>query len=39
MILATNKKNEKQMAEDLELFLGGIEQSTMFSAWFVQLLN
>ena len=33
MIMVSNKKSEKQMAEDLELFLGGIDQSTKFSSW------
>ena len=33
MIMVTNKKSEKQMAEDLELFLGGISQASSFSAW------
>jgi hypothetical protein len=33
MIMVTNKKNEKQMAEDLELFLGGLDQATKFSTW------
>lgn len=33
MIMITNKKNEKQMTEDLELFLGGIEQAESFSSW------
>lgn len=33
MIMITNKKTEKQMTEDLELFLGGIEQAEEFSSW------
>ena len=33
MIMVTNKKSEKQMAEDLELFLGGLDAATSFSAW------
>jgi hypothetical protein len=33
MIMVTNKKSEKQMAEDLELFLGGLSQASSFSAW------
>jgi hypothetical protein len=33
MIMVSNRKSEKQMAEDLELFLGGIDQSTRFSSW------
>jgi hypothetical protein len=33
MIMVSNKKSEKQMAGDLELFLGGLDQSTRFSAW------
>lgn len=33
MIMVTNKKSEKAMAEDLELFLGGIELATSFSLW------
>jgi hypothetical protein len=33
MIMVTNKKSERAMAEDLELFLGGIELATTFSAW------
>lgn len=36
VIMVTNKKSEKQMAEDLELFLDGIENSTQFSAWLHQ---
>jgi hypothetical protein len=39
MIMVTNKKSEKQMAEDLELFLGGKEKSTAFSSWYVLNLN
>jgi hypothetical protein len=35
MIMVANKKTEKQMAEDLELFLGGKDQSTSFSSWYV----
>ena len=31
--MVTNKKNERQMADDLELFLGGKEQSISFSSW------
>jgi hypothetical protein len=31
--MITNKKTEKQMTEDLELFLGGMEQSANFSQW------
>ena len=34
MIMITNKKTEKQMTDDLELFLGGIQQSASFSAWY-----
>lgn len=33
MIMITNKKTEKQMTEDLELFLGGLEQAEEFSSW------
>ena len=33
MIMITNKKTEKQMTEDLELFLGGLEQASTFSLW------
>jgi hypothetical protein len=33
MIMVSNKKTEKQMAEDLELFLGGSEQAIGFSSW------
>ena len=33
MIMITNKKSEKQMTEDLELFLGGIQQAASFSSW------
>jgi hypothetical protein len=33
MIMITNKKTEKQMTEDLELFLGGLEQAQNFSTW------
>lgn len=33
MIMITNKKTEKQMTEDLELFLGGLEQAQDFSTW------
>ncbi len=33
MIMVTNKKSEKQMADDLELFLGGKQTSGSFSAW------
>lgn len=33
MIMITNKKTEKQMTEDLELFLGGTEQASTFSSW------
>jgi len=33
MIMITNKKTEKQMTEDLELFLGGLEQAQEFSSW------
>lgn len=35
VIMVTNKKSEKQIAEDLELFLGGLENATNFSAWWV----
>lgn len=35
MIMVTNKKSEKQMAEDLELFLGGKDKSTAFSSWYL----
>jgi hypothetical protein len=33
MIMVTNKKSEKQMADDLELFLGGPQKANEFSAW------
>lgn len=39
MIMVTNKKSEKQMAEDLELFLGGKQQSTSFSSWLHTAIN
>ena len=39
MIMITNKKTEKQMTEDLELFLGGIEQAQNFSAWLHSLIK
>jgi hypothetical protein len=31
--MITNKKTEKQMTEDLELFLGGTQEASNFSAW------
>jgi zinc finger CCCH domain-containing protein 14 len=33
MIMVTNKKTQKQMTEDLDLFLGGSRQAAEFSAW------
>lgn len=39
MIMITNKKTEKQMTEDLELFLGGLEQAKEFSSWLHELIK
>jgi len=39
MIMITNKKTEKQMTEDLELFLGGLEQASTFSSWLHELIK
>lgn len=39
MIMITNKKTEKQMTEDLELFLGGVEQAASFSSWLHSLIK
>ena len=33
MIMVTNKKSEKQMVEDLDLFLGGTESAVKFVEW------
>ena len=33
MIMVTNKKSEKQMVEDLDLFLGGTESALKFVEW------
>jgi hypothetical protein len=37
--MVTNKKSQAQIAEDLEIFLGGIDAASQFSSWLIILIT